>query len=150
MALASALSNQNGKPVQLLSFPIKLGDWALRVLAAGGVGAMGGIHLYLWDSVGYRYQATIGALFMLDVVLSAVFALAILLTPRRFVAIATLSSGVLVAGTIIAQVISVSVGLFGFVDSIDAPMARAAIGVEGLALLLLLAAAYVVPHGEKS
>lgn len=119
---------------------------AVRVAGAGLLGTMAGIHLHLY-LIGYRSIPTIGRLFLLNAVAGAVLAAAMLVTPRRWLPLAGLAGGATLAGTLGALVLSLTVGLFGFLESTKAPLVGASIAVEaaGAALLLGYAAPAVVP-----
>jgi hypothetical protein len=117
------------------------GDFALalavRLVGAALLGTMAGIHLHLYN-LGFRSVPTIGPSFMLDTVLGAVFAIALLGTPRRWLALGSLAGAGLLAGTLGALVISLTVGLFNYHESLSAPLVWPTIGVEGGGALLLL------------
>jgi hypothetical protein len=110
---------------------------ALRVVGAALLGTMAGIHLHLYN-LGFRSVPKIGPSFMLNAVLGAVFAVALLVTPRRWLALASLAGAGLLAGTLAALVISLTVGLFDFHETLQAPLIWPTIAVEGGGALLLL------------
>lgn len=116
---------------------------ALRIVTAGLVGAIAGIHLDLWAGHGYRDIPTIGPLFLLNGVAGALLALGCLAAPRRLLALTAASVVLFAAGTLVALVLAVNVGLFGFTESTHAPLFVQAIAVEAAAMLTgtLLAAA---------
>ncbi|WP_340373911.1 hypothetical protein U5640_01115 [Streptomyces sp. SS7] len=120
--------------------------FVLRLAGAGLTAAMAAIHLRLWDE-GYRGLDTIGPLFLLNGVVGLLLALALLVTPvRRLVPVAAVTA-LFTAGTLGALVLSLTTGLFGFVESMDAELVRPTVYVEaaGVAVLALLA---VVAHGR--
>jgi hypothetical protein len=96
---------------------------AVRVVGAALLLAMGAIHLKLWFD-GYRDIAWIGPLFLANAVLSVLAAAAVLLTPFA-------------VGTLGGLVLSLTVGLFGFFESVSAPLVVPTIVVESAAFLLL-------------
>ncbi len=106
----------------------------LRLAAVAMLAWIGYIHLHLWQE-GYRYIRTDGPLFLLDAVAAFVFAAALLAWPRPLI-------GLLAAGytgsTLGALVVSLSVGLFGFHESITASFVVASLVVESITVLLLL------------
>lgn len=108
---------------------------ALRIVTGGLVGAIAGIHLDLWASHGYRDIPTIGPLFLLNGVAGALLALACLGAPRRLLALTAASAVLFAAATLVALVLAVNVGLFGFTESTHAPLFDQAIAVEAAAML---------------
>jgi len=125
-----------------------------QVLQLAGVGLLawiGYIHWILWESPpggeGYRFIPTDGPFFLADAIAGVVIAVALLLWPRALVGL--VSAG-FVAGSILALVISLTVGLFGFNESISAYYVVLALVVESITLVVLLAwtamAAWAVPR----
>ncbi|MFI8965100.1 hypothetical protein ACIGO8_23655 [Streptomyces sp. NPDC053493] len=124
----------------------------LRVTSAGLTGAMAGIHLYLW-ATGYQDLATVGALFLLNGIVGAVLAVALLVTPVRWLGPVAAVTALFTAGTLGALFLSLTTGLFGFDESLDAELVRPTLGVEtaGVIVLTTLAVAalshrYHLPH----
>ncbi len=107
-----------------------------RGVGAGLLGAMAGIHFYLWDT-GYRSIDTIGPLFLLDGVLGALAALAVVVTPRRWFGWVAASGAALLGGTLGGLVLSLTVGLFGFTESTQAELVTATIWVESAGTVVL-------------
>ena len=95
---------------------------------------IGYIHLHLWLE-GYRQIPTNGPLFLLDAVAGFVFAAALLAWPRPL-------TGLLAAGytasTLGALTISLSVGLFGFRESISASFVTESLTIETITVLALI------------
>jgi hypothetical protein len=83
-----------------------------RLCAVAFVAVSGLIHLQLWQS-GYRGIPNIGRLFMANVVVSAALALAVLV--RSNVRL-NLAGVVFSAGSLVALVLSRTVGIFGFTE----------------------------------
>ena len=114
----------------------------VTVLIAGGavcVIGSGVIHLYLWGKqYGYRDVPTIGPLFLLQAIVAIVIGLLVVLS-RRVVAL-LVGAGLMVA-SVVALVLAVEVGLFGFRDSWLAPYAWTTLYEEIAGGVLLLAAA---------
>jgi hypothetical protein len=108
---------------------------ALRLVTAGLVGAIAGIHLDLWAGHGYRAIPTIGPLFLLNGISGSLLALGCLAAPRRLLAATAASAVLFAASAIVALVLSVNVGLFGFTESTHAPLFNQAIAVEAAAML---------------
>lgn len=122
--------------------------WTARVSAWAGAVLLvvsSVIHLHLWLS-GYRHIPTIGPLFLAQVVggiaLSAVVAL-----KRSPVFLA--GGAVFAAGTVVALLVSVNFGLFGFRDSLDAPYAKSSLVVECAAAVLFAVAATVAARAGE-
>lgn len=111
---------------------------ALRIGGAGLVGAMAGIHLYLWTQ-GYQDVPTIGVLFLLNGIAGAVLAVAVLATPARPLPLVAAVTALFTAGTLGALVLSLTVGLFGFVESLATPLVPSTIAVESAGVLVLAA-----------
>ena len=95
--------------------------------------ATAAIHLDLW-ATGYRNIPTIGPLFLFQGIMAALLAAA-LLGWRRLITV-VVAAGFLVA-TIGGLLLSVYVGLFGFMDSLAAPYAGASLVVEGAGAVVL-------------
>ena len=118
----------------------RLGALGARVLGAALVAANGWIHLDLYRT-GYRTLHIIGPLFALNAALGAVLALAVLAVPRRWLGLTALAASLFQFGTLAALLLSATVGLFGFKETLDAHLAPAAIAVESIGGLVLLALA---------
>ena len=94
---------------------------------------IGYIHLHLWQE-GYRFIPTNGPFFLLDAIVAAGFAALLLVWPRPLVGV--LAAG-FTASTIGALVISLTVGLFGFHESIRASFVVLSLVIETLAVIVL-------------
>jgi hypothetical protein len=103
------------------------------------------IHLGLW-SMGYRSIPTIGPLFLIQAIAGILLA-GLLLLSRRLLVVAA-AAGFLIA-TIGGLLLSVSVGLFGFMDSLAAPYAGLSLGVESAGAAVLAAIGTVLVHGHR-
>ena len=108
----------------------------VRLVGAALLAATAVIHLHLWLT-GYRSIAWIGPLFLADVVLSAVLALAVLAAPARWLPWACAVGALLLAGTLGGLLLSVSVGFLGFVDTWTAPLTVPSVAVEGAGSVVL-------------
>ena len=106
----------------------------LRLACAALLAWIGYIHLHLWLE-GYRQIPTDGPLFLLDAVAGFALAAALLAWPRPL-------AGLLAAGYIAADIgallISLTVGLFGFKESISAAYVTQTLAIETITLLALL------------
>jgi hypothetical protein len=115
------------------------------VIGAALVGATSAIHLHLW-STGYRDIPTIGPLFLLQGIVGAVLTVALVVLRRLFAVVAAV--GFMIA-TIGGLLLSVYVGLFGFVDSLAAPFAGLSLAVEGAGTVILATVGVVLLTGPK-
>jgi hypothetical protein len=104
------------------------------------------IHLHLWDT-GYRHIPTIGPLFLIQGVAGAVIAVVLVVSRRLFAVVA--AAGFMIA-TIGGLLLSVYVGLFGFMDSLSAPYAGLTLIVESAGTLVLAGAAIALLVGTPA
>jgi hypothetical protein len=96
--------------------------------------AMGGIHLYLvLDGVG----GLLGVLFVLNAIGGLVLAIAVVAGPRRFLHLSSLLSLVFLAGTLLALVLALTVGLFGITEKIDGQLVPTTLVVEAIGVVVL-------------
>jgi hypothetical protein len=121
----------------------------LRALGAVLLAAMAGIHLYLW-SVGYRDIDWIGPLFLVNVLAGVVLALAVLAPPRRWPGVAAALGAMLQAGTLGGLVLSVWVGLFGFVETTRATLFWPSVVVEAAGAVVLAVLAVLEYTGARA
>ena len=112
------------------------GRWGVRLVGAGLLVAMAWIHFHLYNQ-GYSTVETIGPLFFLNGVLGAVAAFAVLVTPARWLPLVTAGGALLQIGTLGGLVLSLTVGLFGFEESLAAPLIGRTIAVESAGFLVL-------------
>lgn len=113
--------------------------YAALVLWLASVGLLawiGWVHWVLWQDEGYKHIPTDGPFFLIDVIAAIVLAIVLLAWPRP---LAGLLSAGFTATTILALVISLAVGLFGFRESITAYYVVLALVVESITLVILLA-----------
>ncbi len=120
----------------------------LRLACAGLLGWIGYIHLHLWLE-GYKHIPVNGPLFLLDAITALALAAVLLAWPRP---IAGLAAAGFTASTLGALLISLSVGLFGFRESISASDVRTSIVIETITVLTVAAwtllAAAPIPVGK--
>jgi hypothetical protein len=119
---------------------------AITVMIAGGAACTvysGYIHLYLWGRQPYPYRdiPTIGPLFLAQGIVGIVIGLLIVLSRR--VGALLVGAGLLVV-SVVALVIDVEVGMFGFKDSWAVPYAKTTLYEEIVGAVLLLVAAGVL------
>ena len=122
-------------------------SWRVVITAMIAVGAVctvgsGVIHLYLWGKqYGYRDIPTIGPLFLIQGIAAILIGLLVIVS--RQVGVLLVAVALLVA-SVIALVLAVEVGLFGFKDSWLAPYAWTSFYEEIVGGVLLLVAAGVL------
>ena len=129
-------------PGDLASRPARVA--VLLMIAGGAVCTVGSgvIHLYLWGKqYGYQDIPTIGPLFLIQGI--AAVALGLLVVVSRRVVWLVLAGGMLVV-SVVALVLAIEVGLFGFKDSWFAPYAWTTFYEEIVGAVLLLVAAGVL------
>ena len=114
--------------------------WALRVLGAALLAAMGWIHLDLWMD-GYKNIDVIGPAFLLNVIAAFGLAALLLVTPRRFVPWVAALGALTALGTLGGLLISTWFGLFGFKETTAASLWWESFWVEVAAVLVLTALA---------
>jgi hypothetical protein len=116
-------------------------------LAGGALIVWSGfIHYHLWgEPDGYRAIPTIGPLFLLQSIAGLVFGLGIVAARRVWAAV--LGVGYALA-TIGGFLLSVTIGLFGFMDTWLAPFAGQAFGIEVAAASVLCLAAILCLVGS--
>lgn len=110
--------------------------WTLRVAGAGLLAAMGAIHLHLY-LIGYREIPTIGVLFLVNAVLGIAGCLVLLAVPRSWLSLTCAGGMLLAAGTIAGLLFSHYHGLFGFVETLQAPYVTSALVIESAAVVIL-------------
>jgi hypothetical protein len=106
----------------------------LRLACVGLLAWIGYIHLHLWAE-GYRQIPVDGPLFLLDAIAGLALAAVLLVWPRP---LAGLLAAGYTAGTLGALLISLTVGLFGFRESISASFVAQSIAIETITVLALL------------
>jgi hypothetical protein len=95
---------------------------------------IGYIHLHLWQE-GYRHIPTNGPLFLFDAVAGFILAAALLTWPRPLAGLLAVGY---TASTLGALIISLSVGLFGFQESISASFVTESLTIESITVLALM------------
>jgi hypothetical protein len=108
--------------------------FAAALLLAGGI-----VHFNLWNS-GYRHIPTIGLLFMANFVGSIALAAAVMTSRRAGVAFAGITFA---AGSLVALVLSRTVGVFGFTEAIWTTQATTTLVTEVGAIVALGAAVII-------
>jgi hypothetical protein len=112
------------------------------------------VHFHLWASEGYDNIPTIGPLFLMQAIVGWVLALTV--SAFRRWPLVGLEAGFALA-TAAGLLISVNVSLFGWKDTLSAPFATLALGVELAATVVLVLAGAILfrawssrhPRGER-
>lgn len=105
-----------------------------RVLSALLLLTMGGIHLFLvLTGVG----GLLGVLFVLNAIGGVVLAIAMIAAPRRFLAVASVLGLLFMAGTLLALVLALTVGLFGIREQLGGELVPTTLIVEPIGIILL-------------
>jgi hypothetical protein len=102
---------------------------------------MGGIHLYL---VFYGVGGTLGMLFVLNAVGALVLAIAIVVLRQRPLLVASVLSVLFMAGTLLALVLALTVGLFGISETLDFHLVKTTLVVESIGTIVLAVNAAMV------
>jgi hypothetical protein len=121
--------------------------WAVALLSVAGAALLawsGVIHLQLWSD-GYRDISVIGPLFLIQGIASIVLAVAL----AAFRRLALLAAGAaLAAATAAGLLLSASIGLFGYTESLAVPDAKTSLAVEFTSAAVLAGAAVIVLAAE--
>ncbi len=119
---------------------------AMRIISAGLLVWIGYIHYHLWQE-GYKFIPTNGPFFLVDAIAAVVLAAAMLVWARPLTGLA--AAGFTVS-TIGALLISLTVGLFGFKESIHASFVVESLILESITATILavwtVIAAQAVPR----
>lgn len=138
---------RTGRSFAPLPLSRRVGFWAALVAGSGLVVTAGAIHLHLWlANPDYRDLSVIGPLFLFQSIAAFVLALA-LLASRRLIMV-VVAAGFL-AATIGGYLLSVYVGLFGFKDTLSAPLGTTSLGVEAAGILVLAIAGAMIPSSDR-
>ena len=129
----------------------RAGALALRLTCVALLAWIGTVHLHLWLE-GYRQIPTDGPLFLLDAVAGLALGALLLVWGAP---LAGLVAAGYTASTLTALLISLSVGLFGFRESISASFVTQSLAIESITVLALagwtaLAAATPRPAGPAA
>lgn len=121
----------------------RIARWTVLALTGTGAGFLvwsAVIHLMLWSD-GYKDISVIGPLFIIQGIACIVLAVAIV----AFRWLALIAAGA-VAGvaTAVGLLLTASVGLFGYVESLTVPYAALSLAVEFTAAFVLLVASCVL------
>ena len=109
---------------------------ALQLAGVGLLAWIGWVHFVLWHYQGYHFIPTDGPFFLVDAIAGVVLAIVLLTWARPVVGLVSIG---FTASTILALVISLTVGLFGFNENIHANYVVLALVVESITVVVLLA-----------
>jgi hypothetical protein len=116
-----------------------------QLLGAAFLLVMGGIHLYLViDGVG----GLLGVLFVVNAVGAVVLAIGLVVLRRRLL-VASVLSVLFMAGTLVALVLALTVGLFGIRETLDFELVHATLVVESLGTIVLVVTTALVSRTER-
>lgn len=108
---------------------------------------MGGIHLYLvFDGVG----GVLGVLFVLNAIGGVVLAIAMVVAPRRFLAMASVLSLLFMVGTLLALILALTVGLFGITETIDFTLVPTTLVEESIGIVVLAVTTVLAFRAQRS
>ena len=125
----------------------RIARWTVLVLAAIGAAFLvwsGVIHLMLWSD-GYKDISVIGPLFLVQAIGSIIIAVAIVAF-RWLVLIA--AGAVTGVATAVGLLLTASVGLFGYTESLTVPYADLSLAVEFTAAFVLLVGAVLLAFAK--
>jgi hypothetical protein len=105
-----------------------------QVLSALFLLAMGGIHLYL---VFHGVGGLLGALFVVNGIGAVVMAIAMIVLRRQLLLVASVLSLLFMAGTLLALVLALTVGLFGIRETLNFQLVPTTLVVESVGTVVL-------------
>lgn len=120
---------------------------ALRIVGAGLLVGMAWIHYHLWG-LGYSSVPVIGPLFLANAIIGVLLAVAVLALPGKLQGITATLSSLFTLGTLLALLVSMSWGLFGFKESTGAPLLKTTLIVEGAGVIVLAVLAVLAARGK--
>ena len=118
-----------------------------QILSALVLLAMGGIHLYL---VFHGTGGLLGLLFVLNAVGGLVLAIAVLVCRRWWLAVASVLGLAFLAGTLLALVLALTVGLFGIRSSLDLELVPTTLVVESIGTVVLAVTTALVFRSRRA
>jgi hypothetical protein len=121
----------------------RIARWTVLALTGTGAGFLvwsAVIHLMLWSD-GYKDISVIGPLFLVQGIACIVLAVAIVAFRWLALIVAGVVAGV---ATAVGLLLTASVGLFGYVESLTVPYAVLSLAVEFTAAFVLLVASCVL------
>lgn len=107
----------------------------LRIVGAALLLGMAYIHIHLYQA-GY-YLTAVGPAFIANAVLGGLGAIGLLAFPNKMLGIVSALGSVLSLGTLAALLISIYASLFGYKETLSAPLLKSTFAVESLGIVLL-------------
>ena len=117
-----------------------------QVLSALFLLAMGGIHLYLALT---EESGVLAILFILNAVGALALATAMVVLRRRLLLAASVLSVLFMAGTLLALVLALTVGLFGIGETLNGDLVPTTLVVESVGVLVLLVTSALVGRARR-
>jgi hypothetical protein len=118
-----------------------------RVLSAVLLLTMGGIHLYL---VLTGFGGVLGVLFVLNAIGGVVLAIAMIAAPPRFLLLASVLGLLFMAGTLLALVLALTVGLFGIHEQLGTELVPTTLIVESIGTIVLAVTTWLTFRTRRS
>lgn len=113
----------------------------LRIVGAALLVGMAYIHFHLYQA-GYHLTA-VGPAFIVNAVLGVLAAIAVLAFPNKMLGIVSALSSLLELGTLVALLISIYGSLFGYKETLSAPLLKTTFAVESAGVVVLAVLAVV-------
>jgi hypothetical protein len=117
----------------------------LRIAGAALLVGMAYIHLHLYNA-GYHLTA-VGPAFIVNAVLGVLAAIAVLAMPNKMLGITAALSSLLELGTLAALLISIYGSLFGYKETLTAPLLHTTFAVESAGVVVLAVLAVLAARG---
>ncbi|HVT68145.1 MAG TPA: hypothetical protein VHF26_10380 [Trebonia sp.] len=133
-------------PAAVRSRTARLAILALTAAGAGFLIWSGVIHLELWGD-GYKDISVIGPLFLVQGIACIVIAVAVVALRWLVLLLAGVVAGV---ATAVGLLLTATVGLFGYTESLTTPYADLSLAVEFTAAFLFLVAVAVLGAGART
>ena len=118
-----------------------------QVLSALFLLAMGGIHLYL---VFHGTGGLLGVLFVLNAVGGLVLAIAMVVLRGRLLLVGSVLSLLFMAGTMLALVLALTVGLFGIRSNLGFQLVPTTLVVESIGTIVLVVTTALVVRMRRA
>jgi hypothetical protein len=119
--------------------------WTLRIVGAALLVGMGYIHYHLYVA-GYHLTA-VGPAFIANAILGVLAGIAVLAFPVRMLGIVAALSALLELGTLAALLISIYGSLFGYQETLAAPLLKTTFAVESAGVVVLAVLAVLAVRG---
>jgi hypothetical protein len=107
----------------------------LRIVGAALLIGMAYIHFHLYQA-GY-YLTAVGPAFIVNAVLGLLAGIAVLALPNKMLGIVAALSSLLELGTMVALLISIYASLFGYKETLSAPLLKSTFAVESAGIVVL-------------